>query len=98
MAARLIGKHRIQQEDREILRKKFLAKKDKYEQNNLGDFQCLYPLKRSVDPIHDRIMDRYDRIYLKAKTAYDEATMNKSTSLALRQKREEKTMVNLNLP
>jgi len=43
-------------------------------------------------------MDRYDRIYLKAKTAYDEATMNKTTSLALRQKREEKAMVNLNLP
>jgi hypothetical protein len=38
MAARLIGKHRIQQEDRDILRKKFLAKKDKFEQNNLGDF------------------------------------------------------------
>ena len=43
-------------------------------------------------------MDRYDRIYLKAKAAYDETTMNKSTSLALRQKREEKSIANLNLP
>jgi|LauGreDrversion4_2_1035121.scaffolds.fasta_scaffold502891_1 hypothetical protein len=43
-------------------------------------------------------MDRYDRIYLKAKTAYDETTMNKTTSLALRQKREEKAMANLSLP
>jgi hypothetical protein len=34
--------------------------------------------------MHDRIMDRYDRIYLKAKTAYDETTMNKTTNLALR--------------
>jgi len=44
MANRLVGKHRMTQVEREQLKEKKLRVKDKFENNNLGDFQNLYPL------------------------------------------------------
>ena len=38
MANRLVGKSRMTQAEREQLREKKLRIKDKYENNNLGDF------------------------------------------------------------
>lgn len=38
MANRLVGKSRLTQEEREALREKKLRIKDKYENNNMGDF------------------------------------------------------------
>jgi tubulin polyglutamylase TTLL6/13 len=48
MANRLIGKQRITQKEREALRAKRLRQKDKFENNNMGDYQNLYPLKRGI--------------------------------------------------
>ena len=44
MANRLVGKHRMTPAEREALKEKKLRVKDKFENNNLGDFQNLYPL------------------------------------------------------
>jgi predicted transposase YdaD len=38
MANRLVGKQRMSMEEREALRQKKLRIKDKFENNNLGDF------------------------------------------------------------
>jgi len=38
MANRLVGKQRMSMEERELLRQKKLRIKDKFENNNLGDF------------------------------------------------------------
>lgn len=38
MANRLIGKQRLSQKEREALRAKRLRQKDKFENNNMGDF------------------------------------------------------------
>ena len=49
MAQRLVGKFRMTNEEKEVMREKKLRLKDKFECNNLGDFQNLYPLKRGVN-------------------------------------------------
>ena len=74
MANRLVGKSRLSQEEREALREKKLRIKDKFENNNMGDFQNLYPLKRGVNSKDDKQMDKYDFIYKKAKDVYSEST------------------------
>jgi len=48
MANRLVGKHRMTQAEREMVKEKKMRIKDKFENNNLGDFQNLFPLKRGV--------------------------------------------------
>lgn len=63
MANRLVGKSRMTPAEREQLREKKLRIKDKYENNNLGDFQNLYPLWRGVRVEDDQLMDRYEKIY-----------------------------------
>ena len=60
--------------EREQLREKKLRIKDKYENNNLGDFQNLYPLWRGVRVEDDAMMDRYDKIYQKAYEVYLDST------------------------
>lgn len=48
MANRLVGKQRMGMEEREALRQKKMRIKDKFENNNLGDFQNLYPMRRGL--------------------------------------------------
>lgn len=57
MANRLVGKSRQTMEEREALKEKKMRIKDKFENNNMGDFQNLYPLKRGVSDKDDRMMD-----------------------------------------
>jgi tubulin polyglutamylase TTLL6/13 len=74
MANRLVGKQRMGQEERESLKAKKLRIKDKFEQNNMGDYQNLYPLKRGLIRRHDELMDEYDLIYKVTRTVYEETT------------------------
>ena len=74
MANRLVGKSRLTQEEREALREKKLRIKDKFENNNMGDYQNLYPLKKGVSREDDKLMNDYDYIYRKAKEVYSEST------------------------
>lgn len=53
---------------------KKLRLKDKFEFNNLGDFQNLYPLRRDLIDRHDELMDKYERIYKKSREVYEETT------------------------
>ena len=46
--------------------------KDKFEQNNLGDFQNLYPLRRGLIVRHNELMDIYEKIYKKTREVYDD--------------------------
>ena len=48
MANRLTGKTRMTPAEKEALKQKKMRIKDKFENNNMGDFQNLYPLKRGV--------------------------------------------------
>ena len=66
MASRLVGKHRANQADREALKAKKLRIKDKWETNNMGDFQHLYPLRRGIFVKDDQLQDRYEMIGRKA--------------------------------
>lgn len=72
MASRLVGKHRPSQQEREALKAKKLRIKDKWENNNIGDFQNLYPLKRGISKHDDELQDRYELIYRKALEVYHE--------------------------
>jgi len=80
MANRLVGKQRMSQSDREALKEKKMRIKDKFENNNLGDFQNLYPLKRGVTVKNDILMDSYDMIYRKAREIYEDSTAGKNSS------------------
>lgn len=44
----LNGKQKLTPEEKEMLREKKLRIKDKYERNNLGDFEIMYPLTKGV--------------------------------------------------
>ena len=88
MANRLVGKHRLSQNEREVLKEKKMRIKDKYENNNLGDFQNLYPLKRGVTVKNDILMDAYDMIYKKAREIYEDSTAGKNSYY--RNKKEER--------
>jgi|TARA_B110000305_G_C19262034_1_gene550034 hypothetical protein len=57
MANRLVGKQRMTPAEREALKAKKLRIKDKYENNNMGDYQNLYPLKKGVSKHDDKLMD-----------------------------------------
>jgi hypothetical protein len=48
--------------------------KDKFESSNLGDFQCLYPLRRGLIIKHDLLMDKYDALYARSREVYEETT------------------------
>lgn len=53
------------QQEKERLKEKKLRIKDKFENNNMGDFQNLYPVPRGVSKYEDDLMDLYDYIYFK---------------------------------
>lgn len=88
MANRLVGGHRLNQKEKEALKEKKTRIKDKYENNNLGDFQNLYPLKRGVSVKNDILMDAYDMIYKKSREIYEDSTAGKNSYY--RNKKEEK--------
>ena len=69
----LVGKTKLNAEEKEQLRDKKLRIKDKFEQNNLGDFEVLYPLKRGQSQDDDILMDRYDFLLIKAKEIWEES-------------------------
>jgi len=53
------------QKEKEELKFKKLLQKDAFENNNMGDFQNLYPLPRGYSKAQDQLMDLYDHIYHK---------------------------------
>jgi hypothetical protein len=69
----LVGKTKMNQEEKEQQREKKLKIKDKYEQANLGGYEMLYPLKRGVVPEDDTLMDKYDYLLAKSKEIWEES-------------------------
>ncbi len=69
----LVGKTKLNQEEKEQIRDKKLKLKDKYEQANLGGYEMLYPLKRGVVPEDDALMDKYDFLLAKSKEIWEES-------------------------
>lgn len=59
---RLIGKTRLSLAEKLSIREKKLISKDYFENNNMGDFQSLYPLKRGICEKDDILMNKYDLI------------------------------------
>ena len=49
----LVGKTKLNQEEKEVQRDKKLKVKDKFEQANLGGYEMLYPLKRGASAEDD---------------------------------------------
>ena len=45
----LVGKTKLNQEEKEQQRDKKLKIKDKFEQSNLGGYEMLYPIRRGVN-------------------------------------------------
>lgn len=91
MASRLIGKQRLNQQEREALKQKKQRIKDKFEFNNLGDFQNLYPLKRDLIPRHDELMDTYELIYRKSREVYEDTTQGGYNNKVSRKEEPERT-------
>lgn len=74
MASRLVGKPKQSQADREALKAKKLRLKDKWETNNMGDYQNLFPLRRGVTNDIDKLQDKYDLIFRKSKEVYEDSS------------------------
>ena len=91
MASRLIGKQRLNQQEREALKQKKQRIKDKFEFNNMGDFQNLYPLRRDMIPRHDELMDIYENIYRKSREVYEDTTQGGYNNKVSRKEETEKT-------
>tara|TARA_B110000285_G_C15009261_1_gene555540 strand:- start:752 stop:1141 length:390 start_codon:yes stop_codon:yes gene_type:complete len=89
MANRLTGKTRLTPAEKEALKAKKTRIKDKFENNNMGDFQNLYPLKKGVSEKDDKLMEKYDYIYKKGKEVFDESVGGK---LGARFKKEQETI------
>lgn len=49
----LVGKQKMNLDEKESIREKKMKVKDKFEQANLGGYEMLYPLKRGVTPEDD---------------------------------------------
>lgn len=69
----LVGKAKMNLEEKEFLREKKLKIKDKYEQGNLGGYEMLYPLKRGQNLEDDQIMEKYDFLMIKSKEIWEES-------------------------
>lgn len=92
MANRLTGKGRLTPAEKEALKAKKTRIKDKFENNNMGDYQNLFPLKRGVNPSDEKLMEKYDYIYKKSKEVFDESVGGK---LGARFKKEQEEALNL---
>ena len=84
MAQRLVGKPKQSQADREALKAKKMRIKDKWETNNMGDFQNLFPLRRGVTADIDRLQDKYDLIFRKSKEVYEDSSQIQNNKRFLR--------------
>ena len=71
MVNRLVGKNRISNLEKEALKQKKMRIKDKFENNNLGDFQNLYPLKKGICDRDDYLMEKYELIYSRSKDIFE---------------------------
>ena len=91
MASRLIGKQRLNPQEREALKQKKQRIKDKFEFNNMGDFQNLYPLRRDMIIRHDELMDIYENIYKKSREVYEDTTQGGYNNKVNRKDETEKT-------
>ena len=69
----LVGKTKLNQEEKDIQREKKLKVKDKFEQANLGGYEMLYPLKRGLIPEDDALMDKYEFLLAKSKEIWEES-------------------------
>jgi hypothetical protein len=56
-----------------MIREKKLRIKDKFERNNLGDFEIMYPLAKGVSEEQDELMSMYDAILVKSKEIWEES-------------------------
>ena len=55
------------------MREKKLKIKDKFEQNNLGGYEPLYPLKRGANIEDDQLMEKYEYLLQKSKEIWEES-------------------------
>ena len=69
----LVGKTKLNQEEKEVQREKKLKVKDKFEQANLGGYEMLYPLKRGANAEDDSLMDKYELLLAKSKEIWEES-------------------------
>jgi RecG-like helicase len=69
----LVGKSKMNQEEKEYLREKKLRIKDKFEQSNLGGYEPLYPLKRGANLEDDQLMEKYEYLLAKSKEIWEES-------------------------
>ena len=69
----LVGKTKLNQEEKDIQREKKLKVKDKFEQANLGGYEMLYPLKRGLISEDDALMDKYEFLLAKSKEIWEES-------------------------
>jgi hypothetical protein len=51
----LTGKYKIPLEEKEQMRAKKQRIKDKWEMNNCGDYECIYPLAYGVSERQDKL-------------------------------------------
>ena len=54
------------------MRLKKIKLKDRYEQSNLGGFECIYPLRKGVSEDQDLLQYEYDIILQKSRELYED--------------------------
>ena len=69
----LNGKIKLTNDEKERLREKKLKVKDKFEMNNLGNYEFLYPLPIGENEDNDMLMDKYDDLLIKSKEIWEES-------------------------
>lgn len=69
----LTGKIKLTNDEKEKLREKKLKVKDKFEMNNLGNYEFLYPLPFGENEENDMLMDKYDNLLIKSKEIWEES-------------------------
>lgn len=63
-------KNKITQEEKDLIREKKQALKDKHERENMGQFEHLYPL----DPrASDEKVSKYEALFVKAREVFEES-------------------------
>ena len=77
-ANRLVGRQNAPVSKSSALKKQLKAK-EHFEDNNLGDFQSLYPLRKGLDKTYDQLMNKYDHILAKAKEVFESKLPQKTT-------------------
>ena len=69
----LTGKQKLSTEEKDAIREKKMKMKNKWEMNNLGDFEVVYPLKKGVTVENDELMHKYDVFIAKSKEIWEES-------------------------